>query len=126
MQVDSPIVSFRQKELVQSYVIELDRHLDELKEGKAERTLEIRDFADLLHVHPTHLSNTLHDALGTSPCDLYEQRLLKLAKELLTSTKLPIGQIAHQLCYDPSNFTKFFKNYEGMTPKQFRLGHTKI
>jgi AraC-like DNA-binding protein len=24
------------------------------------------------------------------------------------------------LTFDPSNFTKFFKNYEGITPKQFR------
>jgi len=34
--------------------------------------------------------------------------LAKVAKELLRETNLPIGNIARQLFYDPSNFTKFF------------------
>jgi AraC family transcriptional regulator, regulatory protein of adaptative response / methylphosphotriester-DNA alkyltransferase methyltransferase len=78
------------------------------KKGLAAKTFEINEFADLLHIHPTHLSNTLSQVLGQSPCDLYEQRLAKVAKELLRETNLPIGNIARQLFYDPSNFTKFF------------------
>lgn len=94
--------------------------MQQLREGSAEQTLEIRDLADRLHVHPTHLSNTLHEALGKSPCDLYEERLMALAKELLGDPSRPIGAVAAQLCYDPSNFTKFFKHYEGLTPRQYR------
>ncbi len=115
-------VSFRQKELVTQYLQLLDQHLQELKEGKAERTLEIRDFAAKLHVHPVHLSNTVKEVTGQSTCDHYETRLLAVSKELLTNTSLSIGQIAAQLTYDPSNFTKFFKQYAGLTPKQFRNG----
>jgi len=43
-----------------------------------------------------------------------------LAKELLISSNRSVAQIARQLDFDPSNFTKFFKIYEGTTPKKFR------
>ena len=112
--------SFRQKELAARYLQLLDRHLQDLKEGRAERTLEVRDFAAMLHVHPVHLSNTIKEVTGQSTCDLYEERMVNLAKELLAGTSLGIGQIALHLTYDPSNFTKFFKQYTGLTPKQFR------
>jgi AraC-like DNA-binding protein len=118
--------SVRQQEIVRDFKKILDQHMDELRQGKADRTYEIRDFADALHIHPTHLSNTLHESLGQSPCDIYELRLVALAKELLLSSTKPIGEIASQLCYDPSNFTKFFKLYVGITPKEFRQANMKI
>jgi AraC-like DNA-binding protein len=113
-------VSFRQKEIAKKYITELDNHISQLKAGKATRALEIRDFAALLHMHPVHLSNTIKEVTGRSTCDLYEERLLKISKELLLETDLPISAIAIQLTYDPSNFTKFFKEYSGITPKKFR------
>ncbi|MCA6380041.1 MAG: helix-turn-helix domain-containing protein [Cytophagales bacterium] len=100
--------TIRQLEIVRDYLSQLDTHIADLKKGLAAKTFEINEFADLLHIHPTHLSNTLSLVLGQSPCDLYEQRLVKVAKELLRETNLPIGDIARQLFYDPSNFTKFF------------------
>jgi AraC family transcriptional regulator, regulatory protein of adaptative response / methylphosphotriester-DNA alkyltransferase methyltransferase len=109
----------RQKEIYHQYLQQLDVHMQELKEGKAERVLEIRELAVLLHVHPVHLSNTIKEVTGKSTCSFYEERLLELAKELLLTNKT-IAQVATQLTYDPSNFTKFFKHYAGMTPKQFR------
>jgi AraC family transcriptional regulator, regulatory protein of adaptative response / methylphosphotriester-DNA alkyltransferase methyltransferase len=112
--------SLRAKEIVNQYLLELDKHIEDLRTAKAERTFQIKDLADLLHIHPTHLSNTINEVLGKSPCDLYESRLLNLSKELLSKSNKPISEIARQLYYDPSNFTKFFKNYTGITPKQFR------
>lgn len=100
--------TIRQLEIVRDYLVQLDNHIADLKKGSAEKTFVIREFADLLHIHPTHLSNTLSEVLSQSSCDLYEQRLAKVAKELLRETNLPIGNIARQLFYDPSNFTKFF------------------
>ena len=113
-------VSFRQKELTEQYLQILDQHILDLKKGKSERTMEIRDFAAALHVHPVHLSNTIKEVTGQSTCDLYEERLLKAAKELLADRSLSIAQVAAQLTYDPSNFTKFFKHFSGLTPKQYR------
>jgi AraC family transcriptional regulator of adaptative response / methylphosphotriester-DNA alkyltransferase methyltransferase len=113
-------ISVRQKEIVAQYLQQLDQHLSDLKEGKAEKTFEIKDLAGLLYVSPKHLSNTIQEVLGKSPCDIYEERLIQISKELLLETNNTISHIAQTLTFDPSNFTKFFKNYEGITPKQFR------
>ncbi len=123
---EAPVISTRKKEIVNDYIARLDEHIQELKEGKADRALEIRDLAALLHVHPVHLSNTIKEVTGQSTCDLYEERLVRISKELLLSTRMPVAQIARQLTYDPSNFTKFFKHFTGTTPKKFREQHQKL
>lgn len=110
----------RKGAIVAEYLVLLDKHMDELRAGTAENTLEIGDFADALHIHPRHLSNTIHEVLGESPCSLYEARLLAIAQELLLTTPHSVAHIARQMSYDPSNFSKFFKSYTGETPKQFR------
>jgi AraC family transcriptional regulator, regulatory protein of adaptative response / methylphosphotriester-DNA alkyltransferase methyltransferase len=110
----------RPKEIVVQYLKELDKHLAELKSGKADSTFEIQDIASIMHIHPTHLSNTINEQLGKSPCNIYEERLMNIAKELIRTTDLSISEIARNLTFDPSNFTKFFKRFEGITPKQFR------
>jgi len=45
---------------------------------------------------------------------------LALAQDMLANTDDAIADIAIRLDYDPSNFTKFFKKYGGVTPKQYR------
>jgi AraC family transcriptional regulator of adaptative response / methylphosphotriester-DNA alkyltransferase methyltransferase len=110
----------RQKEIVQAYLDLLALHMDELRLGTVDTTHTIQDFADRLHIHPGHLSNTIHEVLGLSPCDVYESRLMEVAKTLLLSTTLSAAQIARQMQYDPSNFSKFFKQYAGLPPGQFR------
>lgn len=105
---------------MEQYLEKLDLHIDSLKKGKEIKALEISDFAKMLHIHPVHLSNTIKQVTGQSTCSLYEERLVKVSKELLLVKDLSIKEIAIQLTYDPSNFTKFFKHYTGITPKQFR------
>jgi AraC family transcriptional regulator, regulatory protein of adaptative response / methylphosphotriester-DNA alkyltransferase methyltransferase len=116
----APVLSSRKKEITELYLRHLDAHIQNLKEGKEDTALEIKDFAAMLHVHPVHLSNTIKEVTGQSTCDLYEDRLLNAAKQLILETDLSIAAIARQLTYDPSNFTKFFKQYTGTTPKKFR------
>jgi AraC family transcriptional regulator of adaptative response / methylphosphotriester-DNA alkyltransferase methyltransferase len=113
-------VSARQKEIVHQYEAELDKHMLELKAGEVEIMHEISDFARMLNIHPVHLSNTVKEVTGRSACDLFEHRLVILSKEMLANTNLPVAEIARQLTYDPSNFTKFFKKYVKMTPKEYR------
>jgi AraC family transcriptional regulator, regulatory protein of adaptative response / methylphosphotriester-DNA alkyltransferase methyltransferase len=116
----TPVISFRKKEIVQQYVAELDKHITALKNGETDEVKEVREFARILHLHPVHLSHTIKAVTGKSSCDLFEERLVNVSKELLLTTNLSIAQIAARLTYDPSNFTKFFKQYTGTTPKQFR------
>lgn len=115
-----PVTSWRKKEIVRQYEAELAKYIHDLKEGKTDEVLEIRDFAGMLHIHPVHLSHTIKEVTGRSTCNLFEEKLVTAAKELLLDKNLSIAQIAARLTYDPSNFTKFFKKYAGMTPKKFR------
>lgn len=119
-QTETPVLSLRKREIVNQYITELDKYISQLKSGETNEVKEIREFAQILHIHPVHLSNTVKEVTGQSTCSLFEERLVNVSKELLLTTNLPIGQIAEQLTYDPSNFTKFFKHYTGTTPKKFR------
>jgi AraC family transcriptional regulator of adaptative response / methylphosphotriester-DNA alkyltransferase methyltransferase len=120
MKQDTIKSSSRPNEIVAQYLHELNKHLADLKQGKAESAFEIKDFASLLFIHPTHLSNTISEVLGKSPCEIYEEGLIEIAKELILASNQPISHIAQTLTFDPSNFTKFFKSYVGTTPKKFR------
>ena len=121
--LEAPVISSRKKEMATDYIAVLDEHIRQLKEGQVDRALEIREFAAMLHVHPAHLSNTIKEVTGQSTCSLYEERLVRISKELLVTTNWPVAQIARQLTYDPSNFTKFFKHFTGNTPKKYRDQH---
>jgi AraC family transcriptional regulator of adaptative response / methylphosphotriester-DNA alkyltransferase methyltransferase len=110
----------RQHEITADFMKEIDKHLDEILAGRADDMFEIQDVAAIMHIHPTHLSNTIKLTTGHSPCFYFENKILDKAKAMLADNKYSIGQIAQKLTYDPSNFTKFFKHFEGITPKQYR------
>ena len=96
-EISAKFISHRKKEIVQQYITLLDHHIAELKEGKAEETLKIKDFAQQMHLHPGHLSNTIKQVTGQSTCAHYEERLLRISKELLLTTSMSISSIAAQL-----------------------------
>lgn len=110
----------RQHEITADFLRAVDQHLADVVAGRATEMLEIRDFADQLHIHPTHLSNTIKLTTGHSPCYYFEARIMDVSRQLLRDTHRPVADIAANLTYDPSNFTKFFKHFEGCTPKQYR------
>ena len=110
----------RPEEITQNFLSELDNHIADIVSGKKEVFYEIHDFANILCIHPVHLSNTVKETTGKSPCDHCEGKLAKEAKKLLQTTDWTVAQVARQLTYDPPSFTKFFKKYVGQTPSQYR------
>jgi AraC family transcriptional regulator of adaptative response / methylphosphotriester-DNA alkyltransferase methyltransferase len=115
----------RQHEITADFLKALDKHLDDIVSGDAIDMFEIRDFANQLFIHPTHLTNTVKLTTGKPPCYFFEARIMDIAREQLVKTNVSIGEIAKRLTYDPSNFTKFFKHFEGITPNQYRQSHQK-
>jgi AraC-like DNA-binding protein len=110
----------RPHEIMADFLREVDQHLADLLAGRATEMYEVRDLAARLCIHPTHLSNTIKQATGYSPCYYFEARIMDAARELLRDTTRTVADIATQLTFDPSNFTKFFKRFAGCTPKQYR------
>jgi AraC family transcriptional regulator of adaptative response / methylphosphotriester-DNA alkyltransferase methyltransferase len=110
----------RQHEITADFRRLVASHVADVAAGRATEMLEIRDFASQLCIHPTHLSNTLKLTTGQPPCFFFEAEILAVAQALLRDTTRPVADIAASLTYDPSNFTKFFKRFAGVTPKQYR------
>lgn len=113
----------RQKEITSDFMKIVDDNLIDVVSGKAEEIYGIRTVAGLMNIHPKHLSNTIKHVTGNSPCSFVENKILDIVKTHLEENKMNIGDIAKMLTYDPSNFTKFFKKYIGVTPKQYREDH---
>jgi AraC family transcriptional regulator of adaptative response / methylphosphotriester-DNA alkyltransferase methyltransferase len=109
----------RRHEIFADYIRELDKHLDDIVHERETEMKEIRDFAEILHIHPTHLTNTIKLTTGKSPCFFFEERLMTISKNMIAQN-MPLKEVAFRLTFDPSNFTKFFKRFEGITPKQYR------
>ncbi|QKG56798.1 AraC family transcriptional regulator [Hymenobacter sp. BRD128] len=110
----------RQHEITANYRRLITAHVADVAAGRATEMLEIRDFASQLCIHPTHLSNTIKLATGQPACYFFEAEILAVAQGLLRDTTRSITDIAASLTYDPSNFTKFFKRFTGLTPRQYR------
>ena len=113
----------RKEEIYRDFLRLLDEHLADIVAERTDSMKELRDFAEALFIHPTHLSNVIKEHTGYHPCYFYEEKLLKLAKDLLLDNKRSVADVAYLLTYDPSNFTKWFKSFEGVTPSQFRRLH---
>lgn len=109
----------RQAEITNQYLDELDKHIRAILAGTMLEMYEIRDFARILCIHPVHLSNTVRLHTGKSPCAFCVERLMDESKKMLDSP-MSITAIATTLLFDPSNFTKFFKRFAGVTPSQYR------
>jgi len=110
----------RQHEITADYLKAIDKHLEDVLNNRVLDMYEIRDFADEMHIHPTHLSNTIKLTTGKHPCSFFEEKIMGIAKTMLQENKVSVAEIANRLTFDPSNFTKFFKRFEGVTPKQYR------
>jgi len=120
MNTVSPPNKKRSEEITIQYFEFLDRHLAELISGVSIEMLELQDIANILCISQKHLIKIIQETSGNHPCHFYVHKILSCTKSLLTNSELTISEIAQRLTYDPSNFTKFFKKYEGMSPSQFR------
>lgn len=110
----------RQAEITESFLREMNKHIDDFMAGRVEEMFHLKDIASIMCLHPVHVSNVIKLHTGLHPCYFYEQRIIKEAKKLLANSDLSITEVAGRLTYDKSNFTKFFKHYEGITPTEYR------
>ncbi|MDR3678490.1 MAG: helix-turn-helix transcriptional regulator [Flavipsychrobacter sp.] len=110
----------RNAEILARFKEIVERHMDDFMAGRVDKMFELKEIADIICLHPSHLSKVIKLETGHHACYFYEQRILLEAKKLLADTALPIGAIARKLDYDVSNFTKFFKRFTSVTPSIYR------
>lgn len=81
----------------------------------------VQFYAQLLNITPRKLGVTVKVTLNNTTENIILQRLVIEAKRELIYSDKSISQIAYDLNFqDNSYFTKFFKKFTQMTPKQFR------
>ncbi|OXB03789.1 AraC family transcriptional regulator [Flavobacterium pectinovorum] len=62
--------------------------------------------------------------LGMSPIEYILNEKIKHAKKLLRNPELQINEVCYLVGFEDANyFTRLFKKYEGITPKQYQMLH---
>lgn len=86
-----------------------------------EEEVSLEDLGELTGYHPLYLQRIFRQATGSTPHGFLTQLRLTRAKELLSTTDLPISQIAMQCGYSSvSHFTSLFRKAVGFPPITFR------
>ena len=82
----------------------------------------VKEYALLLGITPKHLSETIQSTLHHTALSYIHVRIIKEIQYLLCFNSMSIKQIAYHLNFEtPSQLGRFFKRYEEMTPKEYRL-----
>ncbi|MDP9956574.1 AraC-like DNA-binding protein [Epilithonimonas hungarica] len=110
----------RSKEITSKYFQFLDQHIDDVVNGRVLEFMELNQIASKLAISHQHLTDTVRKETGEHPCHFYDEKIIFMAKELLKNKEVSIASISLSLTYDPSNFSKFFKKWTGITPGEFR------
>ncbi|WP_295122545.1 AraC family transcriptional regulator [uncultured Chitinophaga sp.] len=120
MPVPKKILS-RKDEITTVFLQIMENHFEDVLNGKADDMYHSKNFAELMFIHPVHLTNTIKLTTGKSPCDWMEERTIAEAQKMLVETDMSVADIAFKLTYkEPTNFIKFFRGMCGITPLQYR------
>jgi AraC family transcriptional activator of pobA len=78
-------------------------------------------YAGQLSVHPNYLNALIKKHTGLTAKETIQNRLMLETKYLLHSTNLSIKEISNQLGFnDPNYFASFFKQFENISPANYR------
>ena len=91
-------------------------------EQNYDRKIKLEDIANNIHLNPSYISILFKEQMGISISDYILNYRLSVAKKLLINSKeSSINDIALQVgFFDAAHFTKTFKSYYSITPKDYR------
>ena len=90
-----------------------------LNNYREKHTLE--ELGARFNINPYYLQKQFKRYVGMSPSEYQIFLRMTRAKELIRSTKLPVGEIAYAVGMENLGyFTRQFKQQEGMTPQEYR------
>ncbi|MBQ9059489.1 MAG: helix-turn-helix transcriptional regulator [Atopobiaceae bacterium] len=86
-----------------------------------EQPLTINDLSERCSTSPTVLKESFRETFGQPIYQWYRHYRAQQAAELLSTTELPVNDIARAVGYsNPSKFSKAFNDCLGMTPRNYR------
>jgi len=91
-----------------------------------DQELSRETIAEQVYLNPDYLSRIFKRETGYSISDYVLAERIKLAKELLSQTNIPISSIASSVGYGNfSHFSKIFKKYVGVGPTEYRNANNR-
>ncbi|MEA3370379.1 MAG: helix-turn-helix domain-containing protein [Campylobacterota bacterium] len=82
----------------------------------------VKEYAKILGITPKHLSETVQSTRHHTALSYIHLRIIREVQYLLCFSDMSIKQIAYALNFEtPSQFGRFFKRHEGLSPKEYRL-----
>ena len=90
------------------------------------RDSKIEYYAKISNYGSSQFVKSFKEIMGKTPKKHVMDKRIKKARELLLSTSLSITEIATSIGYkDPLYFSRIFKKYVGMSPREFRKSGEK-
>jgi YSIRK-targeted surface antigen transcriptional regulator len=89
--------------------------------------ITLADLANVTGMNPRYISSLFKKEVGISISEYIQRERVEEAKNLMTLTNHSLAEIYSMLTFhDQSHFTKVFKKFTGVTPKQFKDKPLKI
>ena len=91
-------------------------------------SLTLEDMSKVIEISPQHLCRIFKQTLNMRPFEYLTRLRLKKSKEILAGADTPVLAMVASLTgfNDVSYFCAVFKEYEGMTPVEFRKMHKDV
>ena len=103
----------KNNELIKKAMIYISKHFS--------TALTLEEVAGQVHLHPSYFSTMFKHSTGSSFKEYLNMVRIEESKHLLSNTDFSIIDIAIAIGFeDQSYFSKVFKKYTGLTPKQYR------
>lgn len=81
----------------------------------------VSQYADMMHKPAKSLTNLFANHIKKTPLQIIQDRIFIEAKRILTHSEKSIKETAFELGFeDIQSFSRFFKNKNGASPKEFR------
>ncbi|MGF7141149.1 AraC family transcriptional regulator [Roseimarinus sediminis] len=82
---------------------------------------EVSFYSDRLSLTPKYLSSMMKEISGMSASQWINEYIIMEAKTMLKTSDMNVKQIAYYLSFpNPSFFSKYFKQYVGCSPSEFK------
>ncbi len=89
--------------------------------------ITLDDLASCVGLNPKYFCKFFKELTGDRPIDYLNRFRIECAAVKLTSADIPVSQIAYDCGFkDPCYFTKLFKRYKKLSPRDFRQIHSSI
>lgn len=92
-----------------------------LLDENIKKSRSVKYYADILAISTKKLNSILRNYNGKRAKEYIEEKIIRESKKLLIESPDTIKQISFAMGFtEPTNFNKFFKKYNAITPLQYR------